>query len=71
MIELLAEYGYTFYGSCNCDGHKTNKYRNGIYKIKWRIKKAQFKVQSRGLTIIPWYPESQAENILKEIHVAV
>lgn len=67
MRQLLESLGYKFTGTCNCDGYLTHKYKNGDYKIKWRIQRAQFKILKHGITVTNW--ESIANDyLIKELH---
>lgn len=54
MKEILNQLGYKFTGTCNCDGYYTEKYKNGDYKVKWRVKKGTFKVLKFGMNVTGW-----------------
>jgi hypothetical protein len=69
MNEILTQYGFTYTGSCSCDGVYTEKYRNGDYQVRWRKKQGRFRIKQHGNTIVNWTPEIDIENRLKELNV--
>lgn len=69
VVDLIQSYGYTFEGTCNCDGFKTYKYKNGAYQFRWRVNTNKFKMKHHGVTKTTWKDISQAEELLKTIHV--
>lgn len=68
LVQLLADFNYTFQGECNCDGFKTFKYVNKDHQFRWRVKKGQFKIKQHGVTKFNWRKLDQAEQTLKSIH---
>jgi hypothetical protein len=71
MKELLTRYGYTYEGSCHCDGFPTEKYKSGDYQVRIRNNKNLFKIKKGGRSITQWVPASQIETALNNIHNAV
>lgn len=68
-IKELAElFGYTFTGTCHCDGQLTEKYRNGDYELRWRKHKYQFRVRQGRTLLNNWAPVNGAETFLKSVH---
>lgn len=70
--ELMSFYGYVYSGNCNCSGAFTEKYRRkDFYQFKWRKHKYQFMIKHKNDVIVNWTPVKDAEQKLKELHVAV
>lgn len=67
MKELLQRYGFTPDGSCQCDGFQTEKYRNGEYQLRVRVRKDQFKIKKGGISLTIWNPTKDLQQILQNI----
>jgi hypothetical protein len=65
----LAQYGFTYTGSCNCGGSHTEKYRSGQYDL--RVRKFSFKVKKNGITIASWKPISKLIETIHDLNVLV
>lgn len=61
------QYGFEFFGSCNCDGRQTEKYRNGIWQIRHRPKNGTYKFKKHGQSVTEWIDETRAEEYLKTV----
>lgn len=57
--------GFTYKGSCNCDGSLTQKWERGEYQLK--IKKTRFKIKQNGVTIKAWTPIEQLQTVLNDV----
>lgn len=66
--ELMTLYGYTFSGSCQCDGFLTLKYRKGEYELKWRKNRYMFRMFKNRQPEIPWTKLTELENYINELH---
>jgi hypothetical protein len=71
LVQLLTDRGYTFEGTCNCDGFKTYKYKNGPFQFRWRINKNEFKIKHHGVTKTAWRGIDRAEEILTKLHATL
>ena len=61
------EYGFTYKGSCNCDGSYTEKWQRGAYQL--RIKQTRFKIKKDGITIKGWMPIQQLQTELNNVAI--
>jgi hypothetical protein len=68
MKDLLEIYGYKFYSKCSCDGHASEKYKNGTYRFYYRPKQQRFRIRNHGSWVMQWMPIKELENKLNELH---
>lgn len=68
MKELLLRYNYAYTGNCNCEGFPTEKYSNGDYQLRIRVKKELFKMKHLGRSVTQWIPTNQLEQTLNYHH---
>lgn len=66
MIEILLSYGFTFLGTCNCAGPRTQKYRKGDYKVYWNKASKVFRIKHHGKAITTLLNENQIDIELKK-----
>lgn len=59
--------GFTFKGSCNCDGSLTEKWQWGEYQFK--IKATRFKIKKGGITVKGWTPLAQLQTAINDVAV--
>jgi hypothetical protein len=71
MIDILTNYGYTYIGQCHCDGSLTEKYGNGDYEVRVKVRKRLFKIKHAGRSKTMWIPETKLEESLKQIHLSI
>lgn len=67
MKELLQRYGFTYEGNCQCDGFQTEKYKNGEYQLRVRVRKDQFKIKKGVISITIWNPLKDLQQTLQNI----
>lgn len=60
------QYGFTYTGSCSCDGIQTEKYKNGQWLLKFRPKHGVYRFKRNGRTVSEWINEEKAEEFIKE-----
>lgn len=70
MKDLLQRYGYKYDGTCNCDGHHTEKYSKDDYQLRIRTKRNQFKLKRGNHTLTAWAMIATLENTLNNVHNA-
>lgn len=68
MRHLLERYGYLYTGSCNCDGHATEKYMRDQYLLRIRIKQNSFKIKHRGRSLGDWQHVRNIQQTLSNLH---
>lgn len=51
MTDLLKQYGFTFFGICNCSGTRNEKYYNGRYMFYLQPKRRLFKIKEGNQTV--------------------
>lgn len=71
VAELMVEYGYTFKGSCHCDGYETWKWKKGVIEVKWRKYKAQFTILQGRATVKGWTKIVELGESIKKLHADV
>lgn len=71
MKELILRYGYTYTGNCNCEGFSTEKYINGDYLLRLRVKKEMFRIKHKGRSLTQWIPQGKLQETLSNIHNTV
>lgn len=60
------QYGFEYIGSCNCDGTQNEKYRNGIWHLRYRPSRGTFKFKKNGITQTNWISEEKALEFIKQ-----
>jgi len=58
-------FGFSYTGSCSCDGRQTEKYKNGQWQLRHRPKHGTFKFKKNGQTVTDWMSEEKAEEFIK------
>lgn len=66
MIDLLKQYGFTFRGTCNCAGPRTDKWKYGEFTLYWNRKTKQFRLKKFGKAVTTLQPESNLEETIKK-----
>lgn len=67
MKELLTQYGFTFDGTCQCDGHHTEKYKKGNFQVRIRTRSNQFKIKHGGHSMTQWVPANKLSESLQNV----
>lgn len=67
MIESLQQYNFKYTGMCQCDGHTTHKYANGLYEVRWRINRKQFLIKNNNRRMSGWLPVHEITQILTKL----
>lgn len=66
MIDLIKQYGFTYRGSCNCVGPKTDKYKYGEFTLYYNKRSKQFRLKKFGKAITPLLGEDKVDETLKK-----
>lgn len=69
MKDIFQHYGFTYEGSCHCDGHYSEKYRKDNYQIRHKVKRKEFKVKKDGRSVTQWIPENKLIETLESIKI--
>lgn len=67
MNTAIAQHGYTYCGKCSCDGHLTEKYKNGNYQLRYRVRQQRFRIKENGSWLFQWTPITELETKLNGI----
>lgn len=67
MNGLLIQHGFTFDGTCQCDGKLTEKYRKGEYQVRIRVRTNQFKLKHSGRSMTQWVPLAKLQESLENV----
>jgi hypothetical protein len=66
MIDLLKQYGFTYRGTCNCAGPRTEKWKYAEFTLYWNKKSKMFRLKKFGKPVTTLQPEDKAEETIKK-----
>lgn len=71
MKELLSKYGFKSDGTCQCDGHHTEKYKKDEFEVRIRTRSNLFKIKHGGRSMTQWVPTNKLQESLQNLSVNV